>query len=61
MNIFGKGGTMSECKSCGCSDEESDLMPCAGCGNVFCDDCVYWCSDEDDEASGDYFCRGCSE
>jgi len=48
---------MEQCASCG--DTESDLQACAGCGLLFCYECIEWCHDEDDEPNGDWYCENC--
>ena len=44
-----------------CGDVDLDLNLCAGCGKMFCDDCIDWCFEPHDEACGDWFCRGFQE
>jgi hypothetical protein len=44
-----------------CELPADDLVRCAGCGSRFCDDCIDWFCDEEDELNGDYFCFECSD
>lgn len=43
----------------GFTDDEDDLIRCAGCGKLGCDECVEWCAPDYDPDNGDYFCESC--
>jgi hypothetical protein len=50
--------TMEKCRSCGMS---RDLTACAGCDKLFCEDCIEWCCEEDDQDCGGWFCLQCAD
>ena len=46
----------------GCKElHDEDTTRCAGCGKLFCPDCIEWCAPDYDPPAGDYFCSECQE
>lgn len=42
-----------------CGEKDCDLETCAGCRQLYCDECGAWCHAEGDPDHGDNFCDAC--
>jgi hypothetical protein len=47
-----------KCDICG-EDDPMNFTHCEHCGKCCCDDCIEWCSDENDDCCGASLCFNC--